>query len=193
MAYYVGKDVDKVALNHYGIIGMKWGVRRFQNKDGTYTPEGLAQRRQAVSSAKENLTNAKNIVDQKTDGRLSDPNMWKDRLNSAGYSGKRIIKKTDYVTGKVRAEHSKELTKALKTMNKAAKKANKLKAGDKEIESFNNAKKKYYESVKFFADDLMVSSVNYVTAKTNKKLNTEAMAYVASALSQNPILSELFS
>lgn len=27
-------------LNHAGIKGMKWGVRRYQNKDGSLTPEG---------------------------------------------------------------------------------------------------------------------------------------------------------
>ena len=27
-------------LEHHGILGQKWGVRRFQNKDGTLTPEG---------------------------------------------------------------------------------------------------------------------------------------------------------
>ena len=31
-------------LIHYGIEGQKWGVRRFQNEDGTYTDEGLARR-----------------------------------------------------------------------------------------------------------------------------------------------------
>ena len=28
-------------LNHHGILGMKWGVRRYQNKDGSLTAEGL--------------------------------------------------------------------------------------------------------------------------------------------------------
>ena len=27
-------------LAHHGILGMKWGVRRYQNKDGSLTPEG---------------------------------------------------------------------------------------------------------------------------------------------------------
>lgn len=31
-------------LIHYGIQGQKWGVRRFQNEDGTWTDEGLARR-----------------------------------------------------------------------------------------------------------------------------------------------------
>lgn len=31
----------KYELYHYGTKGMKWGVRRFQNKDGTRTPAGL--------------------------------------------------------------------------------------------------------------------------------------------------------
>lgn len=37
-------------LIHYGIQGQKWGVRRFQNEDGTYTSEGLERRKAALDS-----------------------------------------------------------------------------------------------------------------------------------------------
>lgn len=32
--------MENSELKHYGIKGMKWGVRRFQNADGTYTEAG---------------------------------------------------------------------------------------------------------------------------------------------------------
>ena len=34
-------NYEKNSLAHYGVPGQKWGVRRYQNPDGTLTPEGL--------------------------------------------------------------------------------------------------------------------------------------------------------
>ena len=43
--------IEKAFLSHHGILGQKWGIRRFQNKDGTRTKEG--KKRYSENSKKE--------------------------------------------------------------------------------------------------------------------------------------------
>lgn len=60
------------AFYHSGIKGMRWGIRRFQNEDGTYTEAGKARRRESegdilarkvsYDNASKIASNAKNAV-----------------------------------------------------------------------------------------------------------------------------------
>jgi len=43
-SYFTEED-EQTYLEHHGILGMKWGVRRYQNADGSLTAKGLQRQR----------------------------------------------------------------------------------------------------------------------------------------------------
>ena len=51
--------MDNNELQHWGIKGMRWGVRRYQNKDGTLTPAGKRREKQLAKQRVENLKKAR--------------------------------------------------------------------------------------------------------------------------------------
>lgn len=51
-------------LYHWGVKGMKWGVRRYQNKDGSLTPAGK-RRVKADGTFKSNKEYKKEILDER--------------------------------------------------------------------------------------------------------------------------------
>ena len=70
-------------IYHWGIKGMKWGVRRYQNKDGTLTPAGI--RRYAKQDAEE-YANAKMFYGEGAGNRRKLINATvKQRSKQAGY------------------------------------------------------------------------------------------------------------
>lgn len=123
-------------LIHYGIQGQKWGIRRFQNEDGTWTPEGL-ERRNKYGSERDNEKLLKQVNKVEKYSELS-----KKIKQPKTYYPKDIKKYNDKL-GNIRYKKNLALKKASK--NKAIQEAMK---DEKLVESRNkwlNTESKYYE------------------------------------------------
>lgn len=82
MIYY-GNDIYALNLYHHGILGQKWGIRRYQNYDGTYTKAGLVRYRQKYSTYEEKQNALKNARMSYKEGSISKEDYKKVRKESS--------------------------------------------------------------------------------------------------------------
>ena len=78
-------------LTHWGIRGMKWGVRRYQNKDGTLTPAGQKRYNKEMSKLKAEEKVLKNR--QRTQSKFDKLDQKRKEVEALK-SGKPLPKKT---------------------------------------------------------------------------------------------------
>lgn len=81
-----------IELYHHGIKGQKWGVRRYQNKDGSRTPAGIRRYAEAVTNKINSVKSREKAYRQKltniTDREginKSDKRLFEYRNKSLGY------------------------------------------------------------------------------------------------------------
>ena len=99
-------------LIHYGIQGQKWGVRRFQNEDGTYTSEGLERRRQGTESYASNREIRRATKEGKQEAKYNE---------ALAKQQKAINRRFDKVTGKIERDKSEGKEISQRRINKAVK------------------------------------------------------------------------
>lgn len=92
------KYVKEEYLEHHGILGQKWGVRRYQNPDGTLTEEGIYHYRKArANQRKEDIDSVYNRLSKKEKALIGDDENAKEYLSTdeGEYVVKRLVDRSD--------------------------------------------------------------------------------------------------
>lgn len=84
-------------LMHHGILGQKWGIRRFQNEDGTYTELGKKRKRESMTD--EELRSA--IRRTQLERRYAEAKTRPSKVKSVFRTGAQAIKTAGKVAGLV--------------------------------------------------------------------------------------------
>ena len=94
-------------LYHYGVLGQKWGVRRYQNPDGTYTAAG--KKRYAKNLYSEMKKNSEKLdyreYGKAVKNKLSSDKRVKDYVSSNSKEYNRLFREWDDVVDKLDKEY----------------------------------------------------------------------------------------
>lgn len=140
-------------LKHHGILGMKWGVRRYQNKDGTLTTAGKRRknyRPQGIRSAMAKRANRK--VDKSFEKWKINDELKKKAINAGKES---TLKKIAYEKDKTNRELKKSYKNSNKEYKQALKKNTTYRKGSVKQEVGKDRSRKYLSEAKKIEKQLL--------------------------------------
>lgn len=134
---YIGSLFSEDVLTHHGILGMKWGVRRYQNSDGSLTSAGkkrysstglrayMARKRnekidRSFKKWKENAERRENAISigvKANESRMAYEQNRRDKASKAQYKADRkeyksaLKANTTYRKGQIRGEVGKDMSR----------------------------------------------------------------------------------
>ena len=96
---YKTNNTNNDELTHWGIKGMRWGIRRYQNDDGSLTAAGkkrYASEMQYLKEKERSLKKRQTAKDkfEKLNAKRKELNEWEDELNGKRVPSKPAHKKT---------------------------------------------------------------------------------------------------
>lgn len=97
-------------LAHYGAKGMRWGVRKYQNPDGSLTPEGKERYSKGIAGFRKKLREGKirklNAKIAKKDRFLNNPKVQAKLAKASQSTAKYNLRKAQYERAQARADRA---------------------------------------------------------------------------------------